>query len=194
MTFNVPLNTPAPTTQCAFDPTLTVVKDNAHILAVGFSHYHKDENGNVTKSYAQIHSTMYCATRQNAVSAAHARIDQHTSIPFGEHNKSVLNPNDEFADAIVKMAIEYHSSPMAWSSLPQVDAITGARVTNDVYVPHVDDSSRGMCYQDILLTSRGINADLNTATLGTTTLENAQKLAHRIVDEVIQASYEGKKV
>lgn len=194
MPFNAPMNVPSTTTTCYHDKETLVNKDTAHMLAVGISHYQKRNDGSVWKSYVQVHETMYCSSRDKAVQAAHARIDKHASMPHGEYNKEVLNPANEFADAVVKGATEYHLSPVAWASLPQVDAITNTKITTDVYVPHVDDSSRGMCYQDIILSNRKLQGDFGTVTVGTSTLENAIKLSHKIVDDVIQADYNGLKV
>lgn len=156
--------------------------DDSHRFGVGISHYRKDRNGVWIRSYIQVFQTFHCCSRDHALQVAHANVDNLKNLPFGTYNATLHNPANEQTHETCQKNVEYNADGlMPESALPKVDAITGEVLTNDVYIPHVDDSTRGTHYQAVL----GV-------TLGAGTLDNAIELAHRILDEVLEADYQGK--
>lgn len=165
-----------------------VEKDYSHRLAVGISHYVRQKDGSYMQSYSQVFQTMHCCSRDHAVAACHARIDKHATLPFGKVTPD-HNPDNEWDATTHNANLLYH--PVSSAHLPTVDAITGESLINaaNIYVPHVDDSTLGTHYQNILLKTRP-NVPAHAVTLGTGTLDNALALAHAIVDEIIVPHYE----
>lgn len=180
--------TPVTKQQCVHpDCTEEVTLDFSHRLGVGMSHFRKRKDGSYEQSYSQVFNTQHACSREHALEVTHTRIDTHATLPFGTITTD-HNPDGTQDTATLLANVPYHT---ATHQLPQTDAITGESLqgATDIYVPHVDDSSRGATYQSILAKSHpGYSAyDL---TLGTATLEDAIKLAHLIVDEIITPDYE----
>lgn len=168
-----------------------VAKDSSHRFSVGISHYDLVTH---QKSYIQVHQTMFCCTREHAKLAAHARIEAHKGFQFGVFDKSALNPvGDEFPDSLVQANAEYHPNPR-YSPLPTVDCVTGQPLGSDVYLLHVDDSTRGTCYQEVLQKRDSSPKSLEYYDLATATLDNAVVAAHAILDEILDPGGEAYQV
>lgn len=141
---------------------------------VGISHYSKSKGF----SYIQVHDYPHCCSEQCAKDLTHSRLEQHRLLPHGVHSSS-LNPDGDFADELVRQNAEYTPLPVAWNTLPQVDALTGSTLGDDIYIPHIDrwDSLNGSGIQGGYQNMTGI-------TLGCSTLDGAIQLAHQLVEEM----------
>lgn len=161
--------------------------DLSHRFGVGISHYRRDgETGEWTRSYVQVFKTFHCCTRPHALEVAHSNVDSLKSLPFGQYDQAVHNPVMEQSHQVARANVEYNQDGLLpESALPTVDALTGEKLENDRYLPHVDDSTRGLTYQSILGSH---------ATLGTATLEGAIELCHRLLDEVLEADFQGQEL
>jgi|SRR5580765_6045156 len=166
-------------------------RDDSHRFGVGFSHYKLDEDGQLVRSYNQVFNTLHCANRDAARSAIRQRIQKHSDIPFGEYHPEIHNPDESHIDhETARLNVEYNTDGiMPVGQLPKKCAITGQPLTTDWYIPHVDDSTRGTHYQAILQ-KQFPRATVQELTLAAGTLENAQKLAHQILEEIIEPDYQ----
>lgn len=168
-------------------------RDDSHRFGVGFSHYVRGKNGQWTRSYNQVFNTLHCATRDAAKKAVKARIEAHANIPFGNYDAALHNPSEEHAHHVCRQNVEYNTDGMLPPALlPKSCAVCGSQLDANVYVPHVDDSTRGTHYQGILQ-KQYPNASLEQLTFGACSLEHAQKLAHAILDEVIEPDYQASQ-
>ncbi len=170
-------------------------RDQSHRFGVGISHYRIDEAGNLVRSYAQIFTTLHSCSRECALAAIKARIDQHSSIPFGSYNASIHNPAGAISDAEGRMHVEYNDvAVLPRAAMPKIDAISGADLSNatEWYIPHVDDSTRGMTYQEILR-KKYPGATYEQLTLGCGSLSGAIQLAHAILDEIVEPDYQASQ-
>ncbi len=196
MTIQLPDLKQAKTETCAADGCYSKFdRDQSHRFGVGISHYHLDENGKLTRSYAQVFTTLHSCSRECALAAIKARIDQHASIPFGIYNASIHNPAGAISEAEARMHVEYNDvAILPLAAMPKKDALTGADLSNakDWYLPHVDDSTRGMTYQEILR-KQYPGATYEQLTLGCGTLSGAMQLAHAILDEIIEPDYQASQ-
>ena len=97
------------------------------------------------------------------------------NLPFGTYTPSIHNPLGVIPDADANLNVTYNTAGML-GSLPTVDALSGADLTSatDIYVPHVDDGTKGHCYQVLL----------NLPWLGTATLADAVIVAHQLIDQL----------
>lgn len=186
---NAPVQIPC-ANNCGADP---FNRDNSHRFGVGISHYTKNENGEYVRSYAQVFSTQHCCSRSCALATVKARIDAHSSIPFGKYAPAIHNPDGEQSHAVARANVEYNQDGiLADSQLPKSCAVCHQDLTGkDVYIPHVDDSTRGTHYQDILQRQYP-GLTIEQATLGACSLNHAQELANAIIDEIIEPDYQGK--
>lgn len=172
----------------------TINRDDSHRFGVGFSHY-TDIQGDMKRSYSQIFNTLHCASREHALTAIRQRIDDHHNVPFGTYNPSVHNPDGEHTHETCQQNVEYNKiGLLPKASLPKACAICEQDLSqaNDIYIPHVDDSTRGTHYQGILQKNNpGLSVE--QATYGACSMEHAQQLAHAIIDEVIEPDYQAAK-
>lgn len=171
----------------------SINRDDSHRFGVGFSHY-KLEDGQLVRSYSQVFNTQHCANRDAAKSAARMRIAKHSSIPFGEYHPELHNPDESHIDhATAESLVEYNEDGiMPVGQLPKKCAITGSPLTSEWYVPHVDDSTRGTHYQAVLQ-KQFPRATIQELTLAANSLENAQKLANQIIDEILEPDYQASQ-
>ena len=178
--------------QTCFHPDCSnlIDTDNSHRFGVGISHY-----GNDGKSYLQVHTTMHSCSRQCALEAAHARLDSHKDMTHGKFEKEKHNPDgNEYPDSLVRMAAEYHFHPRGTASLPAICGTCGKSLNGNIYVPHVDDSTRGTCYQEILQKRDSEPKSLETYDLGACSNEHAIILAHHILDHIIEPDSKGEEI
>jgi hypothetical protein len=178
------------TVQCPVTGEI-INRDDSHRIGVGFSHYKLDESGSLIRSYNQVFNTQHCANRDAAKSAARMRIAKHADIPFGEYKPEIHNPDESHIDhATAESLVEYNEDGIVpKDKLPKKCAVTGQPLTNEWYIPHVDDSTRGAHYQSILQ-KQFPRATIEELTLAANSLENAQKLAHQIIDEILEPDYQ----
>ncbi len=161
-----------------------VETDLSHRFGVGISHYHFDGT-QWTRSYVQVFKTFHCCSRDHALEVAHSNADALKSLPFGQYDPAVHNPVMEQSHEVARANVEYNQDGLLpESALPAIDALTGAKLGDDRYLPHVDDSSRGLIYQHL---TGGV-------ILGTGTLEGAIELCHRLLDEVLEADFQGQTI
>lgn len=161
--------------------------DLSHRFGVGISHYHRDAaTGEWTRSYVQVFKTFHCCTRDHALQVAHGNVDAFAHLPFGSYDPAVHNPDGEQTHAVARANVEYNTDGLLpESALPQVDALTGEKLGDERYLPHVDDSTRGLDYRSILGSH---------IILGTATLAGAIQLSHLLLDEVLEADFQGQLV
>ena len=182
-----------PTSICGHENCNEVfLTDLSHRFGVGIAHYKRDKSGQYVRSYNQVFRSFHCCTRAHALETAHVNADNLASLPFGSYDQLRHNPVGEQTDATCKLNVEYNlAGALPDSALPTIDAITGESLVgaSDIYVPHVDDSTKGMMYQTVLQ----VAGHPITRWLGTATLENAVTLCHRILDEVLEAVHQGHK-
>ena len=141
---------------------------------VGISHYSKSQGF----SYIQIHDYPHCCSEQCAKDLTHSRLELHRSLPHGVHS-SALNPDGDFVDELVRQNAEYSPLPVAWNTLPQIDALTGSPLSDDIYIPHVDRWNS--------LDDSGVQGGYQNQTgvmLGCSTLDGALQLAHQLVEQM----------
>lgn len=156
-----------------------IVKDASHRFGVGISHYHPEKG----VSYLQIHQTQHCCTREHALEAAHKRIDSYADYQHGSFHQD-LNPGDEYSNSFVQQCVQY--TPLVHvSSLPKTCCKTGQPLTSDMYIVHVDDSSQGTCYQEILQKQDENPGDLSLYTMACGTKQGALQAAHEILDTIV---------
>lgn len=164
--------------------------DTSHRFGVGISHYGKDG-----KSYLQVHTTMHSCSRDCALQAAHARLDTHKDMTHGTFEKDKHNPDGiEYPDFIARANAEYHPHFRGSGNLPTTCAVCGKSLSSDVFVPHVDDSTRGTCYQEVLQKRDSEPQSLETYDLGACSNEHAILLAHHILDDILMPDEQGKEI
>lgn len=170
-----------------------IATDFSHRFGVGFSHYKLDENGQLVRSYAQIFNTLHCKDRASALQAIRSRIDNHHNVPFGAYDADVHNPDESHIDHDNgRMLVEYNTLGITpRGQLPKTCAITGKPLTTEWYIPHVDDSTRGTTYQNILKKQHP-GASIEQLTLGACSMEHAKTLAHAILDEIVEPDYQAE--
>lgn len=173
----------------------TFNQDDSHRFGVGFSHYKIDPKRGLVRSYSQVFNTLHCVDRASAKKAIKQRIDAHGNIPFGTYDPAIHNPDEShITHANAQNLVEYNSDGIIPKNLlPTKCAVTGKPLTNEWYIPHVDDSTRGMTYQSILQESHP-GASVESLTLAAGTMEDAQKLAYGIIDEIIEPHYNQKLI
>lgn len=161
---------------CAGQDCQEQVRPDAAIwYDIGISHFNKERG----VSYIQIHNSLFSCSEACAVKAAHARADSHKDLPHGQFDAATLNPDGLHPDVLVQQNAVYTPLGVAWASLPKVDALTGAPLGDDIYVPHVDRSS----HQDPKRGVHGYHTPIGF--LGTATLESCIQLIHVIIDEIL---------
>lgn len=145
-------------------------RDYSWRYGVGFSHYTIIE-GEYERSYSQVFNTQHCCSKDCAKIVTHDRIEAHSTIPFGEYFANIHNPTNEQSHKTCRDNVEYNQDGiMPSSALPKVCAVCEKSLSNlDVYIPHVDDSTNGKI--------------LNVVPLGACSLEHAQELAHKFIEE-----------
>lgn len=171
--------------------------DYSHRFGVGLSHYRPKADGSYERSYVQVFSTPHSCSHDCAVAVARSHVANLAALPRGTYTPAVHNPSGEQSDETARRNVEYNQDGLLPAKqLPQVDAITGeSLVGKDVYIPHVDNSTLGTHYQDVLLQQPAYQgASVADVTLGTGSLENAVKLAQAILDEILLPHHEGKPV
>ena len=168
---------PCYNTSCTED----VSPDAAVWYNMGISHYNK----HLGVSYLQVHTSPFCCSEQCATDFIHSRIDRHANFTHGEFSEELLNPLKEHPSAIIESNALYSPIGRAWASLPTIDALSGAPLGDDIYVPHLDRCS----HQDPKRGTEGYH--VITGELGTATLQDCVKLCHLLVDEILspQSSY-----
>lgn len=151
---------------------LPIHPEKATWYNVGISHYNKSKG----VSYIQDHSLTYSCDEECARNHIHLRIDTHKELEHGVFSDR-LNPDNNHPDELVRVNAEYTPLTRTWESLPTINALTGERLADDIYVPHLDRWSH----------HGGIQGGYHqfTGELATSTLEQCIELCHLLVDKVL---------
>lgn len=170
-------------------------RDASFRVGVGLSHYQVQSDGSYLRSYVQVFETPHSHSHECAMAVAKARADGLASLPKGTYTPQVHNPSGEFADSTVKGNVEYNTDGiLPASQLPKQCAMCGASlVGKDVYIPHIDNNTLGVHYQEILLQHPVFaGSTVPDVTLGADTQEHATQLVHAILNEIIQPHATGQ--
>lgn len=143
---------------------------------IGISLYSKEKG----YSHIQSYNSHFCCSPECAREHAHKQIENLREVQFGldypHFNSGLLH-----APSLVNEAAIFTALPRAWSTLPQVSALDGGELSDDIYIAYADRWSNDV--ENVCL--QGCYQQATGQELATANHLDCITLLHRIVDEIL---------